>query len=1256
MKKVCLFVLLVHLLINAFAQKRIIYPYFYDLDSPDFVVDSIFMDNKKTKVFCSHCVISGQWANIFRGMYIKSNDNGEIFNIIDVEGLPFSPDKRDFNKDDTISITLVFPSVLECKSIDIIEHADKKAFNIYGIDLSGTKQRLTKTEHRILSEISFSEGVSLYNKGDYEEAIDRFKECSRHDKHGQYKDIYVEYNNEWISSSYFKLGQEDMAKKYSSFYKMQPIDRRNTIISDSLMCIAIRYEKENNPELYLEYLLKTYETQKKEEAYNHPLRARITDNIGFEYEKLDSFGLANKFYEESLSVRLTSLSENNIDIIKTFLSLAKVSYCNNEFDKGDNYVVKTEQLLNDTTDTIQVALLLQECATVLSNMQDISRCISMSERIINLIDKLKSVYAESFRAKIFNSLCAYYMIIKQYDMSVEYGEKALAIREKLYDKDDIVMTVTMYNVGFAYLYGGRKRDAESLFSKVLDNICNADNNDMLEYKEAIERQFDSISMLKEFFETMRDVLGSENDTYLHYIGSLPSKLYEAGKLIDAIETQKNVTDLMKAKYGTNHISYITSLSNYMYFNYIIGNKKEALKLAEDIELQMNDMDNTQDISTIGIYNSLAIVLENTIPTKSLQYLEKILEIYHTNSIIDSGLLSIMSNLSLGFRNANIAKAIAINEEAIKIAENNNLTNNIHYAYLLRDRAVLYSSNNNESVKYYKEAVNSFKKLGVSHEELKCTEKIINQYFKILLNKYTILNNQNQNDTRSITELDSIILYYRKYNEINKEIIENEFPKLSPARQRAYRDQICEFYDNYGTGLGIWFGMEKGVYESEFMKLKDYKILGICYDGMLLNKGLLLHTKTKSDAINENIIINWNMIKESLKDGEIAIELFPFECVEDTLCFAFTLKSTSSVPELLYLCSYKELQKAFLSKDYESIYNLVWEKMTPLFFDVNKIYISTSEIFNRIAVEYAITPDKQYFQNKYDIRRLSSMRSVVSAPPTPIMPIKNVLLLGDLNYDFEVSSNNSLVKNEMVSTLREGLLHRSGFDPLPNTALEVQMICDLCNNKNIKTLVLSEDKGTEERIKEGDLSCYDIIHFATHGMYVSKENALKAKDENNLIFIESSYDGFGDDYNSDPLSRSFLVMSGGNKLPKRKDVSSYTNDGILTGTEISNLQLSNTKLVVLSACDSGLGDISNEGVIGLQYAFKKAGAKTILMSLDKVDDKATQLLMVEFYKNITNGLPANLSLKKAQEFIREYDIGQYSSHVFWGAFILLDAID
>lgn len=160
----------------------------------------------------------------------------------------------------------------------------------------------------------------------------------------------------------------------------------------------------------------------------------------------------------------------------------------------------------------------------------------------------------------------------------------------------------------------------------------------------------------------------------------------------------------------------------------------------------------------------------------------------------------------------------------------------------------------------------------------------------------------------------------------------------------------------------------------------------------------------------------------------------------------------------------------------------------------------------------------------------------------------------------------------------------------------------------------------------------ILHIATHGFFLP--DTLQGQEEH-------------------PMNRTGLILAGANHAWARGKPVSDMEDGILTAFEITTMDLKNTELVVLSACETGLGYIvNNEGVFGLQRAFKQAGAKNLMVSLWSVPDKATQLLMTQFYQNC---LDKNMSLRDALKAAQQWMRGQnaYKNPYYWAGFVLLE---
>ena len=262
---------------------------------------------------------------------------------------------------------------------------------------------------------------------------------------------------------------------------------------------------------------------------------------------------------------------------------------------------------------------------------------------------------------------------------------------------------------------------------------------------------------------------------------------------------------------------------------------------------------------------------------------------------------------------------------------------------------------------------------------------------------------------------------------------------------------------------------------------------------------------------------------------------------------------------------------------------------------------------------------------------------------------------DYNNAEKDSQNTEISEQYSLSrSVLESLVLRGDFEQLSGSEQEIKQVEQEMSNKDIDCSVYMGTDGTESSFKNKSGTQINIIHLSTHGMYVPTESD-SIRLANNFRFILSEEDSLVDE-ETKALSRSFIVMSGGNTLIHREEITIESDDGILTASEISRLFFPNLDLVVLSACQTALGMVDYEGVYGLQRGFKKAGANTILMSLDKVDDEATTILMIEFYKNLMSGKSKLQSLKDAQKYLREYDNGKYDKPEYWAAFIIIDALN
>ena len=253
--------------------------------------------------------------------------------------------------------------------------------------------------------------------------------------------------------------------------------------------------------------------------------------------------------------------------------------------------------------------------------------------------------------------------------------------------------------------------------------------------------------------------------------------------------------------------------------------------------------------------------------------------------------------------------------------------------------------------------------------------------------------------------------------------------------------------------------------------------------------------------------------------------------------------------------------------------------------------------------------------KCNLYRVSSTGNLVDERES--LKYTSATLYGGLNYDTDTTSMLAINRNYVTTSsmqrgrlLEDSVQTRVGWSFLPGTAEEVRNVGDILGRNKIETTTYTDEIGTEESFKALSGNSTPIIHIATHGFYLEDKNARRVEmfqdfEENETPTIS-------------PLKRSGLMFSGGQHAWLGREIPEGIDDGVLTAEEIAGMNLTGTDLLVLSACQTGLGEITNEGVEGLQRGFKIAGVNTIIMSLWEVSDAATEVLMTKFYSLLTKG--------------------------------------
>ena len=458
-----------------------------------------------------------------------------------------------------------------------------------------------------------------------------------------------------------------------------------------------------------------------------------------------------------------------------------------------------------------------------------------------------------------------------------------------------------------------------------------------------------------------------------------------------------------------------------------------------------------------------------------------------------------------------------------------------------------------------------------------------------------------------------------------------------------------------------FPVESKKYASSIMairgKISDYRtpkgeIPSLRTQLSYLERQLLL-TLPNLNLFLGNEQLDVNHIQSKLHKNEVAVEFIKLPTLRgwnmpDYKYGALVLKEGNespvfvklgdilSVDSIMHGQENQEIKSMYSLSD-DRLYRLLWEKICSLVPSGSRIYYSKIGDLNQINMDI-ISDGKQRMNEKYDMFLLSSTMQIGRV--TEFSKIKNAVIYGGVNY---YSSTEDMIARAKVSDNYRGELNRDSWDMLPGSFEEVIEIDSIFKKHKLSSVLLTGNDATESSIKSMDGSSPSILHLSTHGFYVPLPYLDKHK------FIRQLSCNI---QRKDAMIHSGLLFAGANNAWNGESVPEGIDDGILTADEISRLDLDRTKLVVLSACDTALGSISAEGVYGIQRALKQAGVGEILMSLWKVDDEATKILMTKFYQLLLDGYSSREALRGAQQFLVSNG-GEFSSPIYWGAFEIMD---
>lgn len=985
--------------------------------------------------------------------------------------------------------------------------------------------------------------------------------------------------------------------------------------------IATCYKNENNLELAYSWLkkeikpIKSLRFEKQTVVYQYNILTYLmTISLLIEQGKENE---AKKLFQE-----ISNINDRKIyDAVFDFISQqAKISYDESQFFKAYTYYNAARQINlfienkeNDALLMIQQA----KCLIELGLTANVVGTLEQAEKILFNLSKQnlpieKGVTVRTALADLNYTQACYYAQQGNYSEALYYLDLALIWKE-------------FFDIGY---------ELNLNYYEILSRIY-------LEYS----RIYINLDRFKEASTNLEMALN-----YATKSKQLPTIVKAFLVLSDYYFKQNNL--LLAKKYyqyviekSNNPALKYEAQSKLAQCYYLDKNYSEAEKLVKKLVLTQNyqtiSFDNYSE--NLQLYYSLLFrkvrKLDTTKYNIFIDALESIYEVgkISPSKVNDAAYFTVRAQSEEYFRK--VKQADQYYQKAIQTYEA--LGSKIDLAEIYSRYANFYSTNisKNDAYQYFKKSnhylVEFLKNDFIYLSELNRTQIV--EKIKNITNTYKAYIKNNQAQLSADIKTRALVDAYE---------LEIIFKNLLLSSTRTFYQQAYNSNDSMVKKLILDIkGLKQQLFNEELAQKNKAKIDSI-KNIINLKEISLAQRMPQFNQFKENFYVNFEKIKSSLQKNEAIVE---YAVIDTTYYVAYLIHPSLDSPQFVELTSADKL-KSLLKKPYTNdiqnvqflyeqnasgLYHVVWKPIDSWLkqLSIKHVHIIPAGLLYQVSFNAISDPQNKYVCDNYNIYIHGNSASILQNEIYHINPVR-AFLMGDVAYNIAARD--------------------TFWDYLPGTKLEIDKISAILEAQKIPYIKLIGKDAKESHFIElmnNEKEPFSLIHIATHGFYVPEKIMPKEEKVTNLLAFRASRNLSNLKLSSanNPLLRSGLVFSGANDVICKDSVTT-SDDGLLTAAEISNIYLDKTKLVVLSACESALGDVSdNEGVFGLQRAVKQANAQNLIVSLWQIPDKET----VEYMETFYNKLLATKNIYQAFNETQIFMKNKYRNAYYWGAFVLIE---
>jgi CHAT domain-containing protein len=794
-------------------------------------------------------------------------------------------------------------------------------------------------------------------------------------------------------------------------------------------------------------------------------------------------------------------------------------------------------------------------------------------------------------SKVHADLGLLYASMGRYNSSEYYSSEALSIREQTLGEESKAYASSLNNMAVLYNETARYNESEKLFNEALDKVASQLGNESQEYAIVLNNQA---------------ILFSR-------IGRLDQATANLNKAIEISENLKN-------KVERNHVGFQSNLA-------LLYQKQGKLNEAEAVYLRLEKAQKLLGNKSpyyAGVLNNLALLyIQMNKMDKVEEYLKQSAQIYSSRfGKQNPNYAKVLNDLGNFYRmQGRFAEAEQNLNESLTIRGTALDTNHPDYVKSVEDLAVLYwkKGDMEKAEASYKIAMEkSIDFINRYFPPMSEAEKT--KYWDVLQPRFQRYYNY---CLEASSTYPSVIQFMYDYQMATKGLLLNSTNKVKKAIFASGNNELIKDYVAWldkKEALARYYALSK-----EDLNEQKIDLAALEKEANDMERSLSQRSSDFSQGYSAERL-SLNQVSSLLNDQEAVIEFVRIQKFENDFTadsrYAALILIKGAAPKLVVLDNGNQLETRYAKFYRNSIqqkssdtysYDQFWGRVEPMLAGKKVLYISADGVFNQISLNTLKKPDGDYLLNKYDIIMVGNSKDVIALKTQKATATKKTaFLLGFPDY-----GGNAVAA-------------------LPGTKVEIETISKILKAGGYQTTPFLQKTATEAVVKT--IKGQSLIHIATHGYFQPDVD-------------QASLGVHQENAKNNPLLRSGLLLAGASPTIKGEVMPNLeSNDnGVLTAYEAMNLSLDGTDMIILSACETGLGDVrAGEGVYGLQRAFLVAGAKAIVMSLWKVDDAATQALMTNFYTNLSKGMPKTKAFKQAQVQL----MTKFKDPYYWGAFVMM----